>query len=463
MSGKQDNIDILYLVSHGFAARMVMQTNLLGQLALKGLKIGLVSLDEYDDNLQKYAQKHGISLFRYPKIQAWTSYLEYRKYIWEDLDANICLKEKYLYATKYSTARNPFRPLFHYGFYGFYKLRRQFPFLQSIFRKYEEVFLSSESVETFLRNVRPKLVVSTYPVNINEAAILYNAKKSNIKSCIHLLSWDNITCKGRFPQTADYYIAWGNIMRDEFQEYYKVDLDKIFVCGVPHFDLHLKSKEAAKGRPKDKYLFFAMSAPRFTPHEIDIVTYLANKIEENEFGSDVKLVIRPHPQNVHGGMEDKSWLVRLGKLVSDRVRVDYPKLSESRLPWSMQHEDLEQMSRLLAGASICLNSGSTVSIDALMCGVPVILTSFDGDVSLPYWKSAKRLIDYPHLKKFVGLGGVEVVDNYQHLSATIKRYLVDPNVNIDKRQYALEQECYVSKETATNLTVNTLYHLDKLK
>ena len=47
-------IDIAYIVSHGFAARMVTQTDLLGLLVKEGKKVALICPDKNDENLKTY-------------------------------------------------------------------------------------------------------------------------------------------------------------------------------------------------------------------------------------------------------------------------------------------------------------------------------------------------------------------------------------------------------------------------
>ena len=56
---------------------------------------------------------------------------------------------------------------------------------------------------------------------------------------------------------------------------------------------------------------------------------------------------------------------------------------------------------------------------------PVILTSFDGPKILPWHLSARRLVEYEHMKKLINLGGVTVVQNYDELFQTINKYLLE--------------------------------------
>jgi hypothetical protein len=446
-------VDICYVISHGFAARMLLQTGLIHQLADAGKKVAIISSDAKDANLSAFRERDNILLFESEeKIRMWNdNYLFKRKYYLEDIKENPALWEKHIYNIFYSPSKHPWRRIRPLYYYLIYVLAKYFPQIRENFIQHEHKYLKSGKVEALIDQIQPKLVVATYPVNFLEAQVLYAARQANIPTLIHLLSWDNITSKGRFPMSADYFIVWGEVMYRELKDYYDVPDERIYTCGVPHFDNHIWIKEAPNyeqiltelGLQTDKpYLFCALSAPRFAPKEIDIVENLAQSILDNEFGKDLQLIIRPHPQNVQGFMADQSWLKRLKKLENDRIAVDYPRLVKSQLRWSMQKDDMDRLSNLLAGCSICINSGSTVSIDALMLHKPVILTSFDGNFKLSYWKSARRLVDYTHLKKFVALGGARVVRSFGEFHQAILAYLQQPDLDVEKKRNALEKECF---------------------
>ncbi|MEL6394159.1 MAG: hypothetical protein AAFR97_15555, partial [Bacteroidota bacterium] len=341
-----------------------------------------------------------------------------------------------------------------------------FPSIRARFLAKEARYLRSEEADALLKELRPSLLVATYPVSILEAKMLFSAKKRHIPTLLHLLSWDNITAKGRFPVITDYFIAWGDIMKEELQEYYQVSDQVIDTCGVAHFDQHIRIRDQERDHraiehlgldPQLPYLFFAMSSPRFVPREIDIVEWLAQAVQKNQFSRELQLVVRPHPQNIQTHMAKSSWLKRLDRLSGNRVAVDYPRLhAESNIRWSMQQEDMDHLARLITGCAMCLNSGSTVSIDALMHHKPVIITSFDGDKRLPYWNSARRFIAYTHLDKFIKEGGGSPVFSYQDLVHTINRYLEDPHHDADRRRQALARECYKEDGQATKRICDSL-------
>lgn len=453
--------DICYVISHGFAARMLLQTGLIRQLARQGKKIAIISPDSADENLALFKQEPNVALYTHnEKIGLWgDDYLFKRKYYLEDIRSNPALWEKHIYEIFYSPSKHPWRRVRPFYYYLIHKLIPYVPGIRERFIQNEHRYLESRSIATLLKEIDPGLVIATYPVNFLEARLLYAARMANIPTLLHLLSWDNITAKGKFPMTADHFIVWGEVMYQELKDHYGIADDKIHPCGVPHFDHHIQVREAPAYQelivelglhPQKPYLFFAMSSPRFAPREMEIVERLAANIAKDRFGPDLQLIVRPHPQNVQGFMADHSWLGRLEALASKRVAVDFPKLNQSNLRWSMQQKDMDRLSNLLTGCSICLNSGSTVSIDALMHDKPVVLTSFDDDAQLHYWKSARRLVDYTHLRKFVDLGGAKLVRSTKELNLQIEKYLHDPDLDLASRRFALEKECFRDDGQATD-------------
>jgi hypothetical protein len=226
--------------------------------------------------------------------------------------------------------------------------------------------------------------------------------------------------------------------------------ERIRECGVAHFDAHravvAPDRQAASVQrlgldPERPYLFFGMSSPVFAPAEIEIVEWLAQEVRSGAFGERMQLIVRPHPQNVQGAMADLSWLPRLEALKGPRVAVDIPSLAGGQLPWTMEEADLPRLANLLAGCSTCLNSGSTLSIDAILHDKPVVMTAFDADQELPWWRSARRLPEYPHLAKVLRLGGIRVARSFPELRTAIQEYLADPARDRAGRAAVRSEEC----------------------
>lgn len=439
---------------------MITQTGMLRRLTEQGFRVTLLVPDVRDPGFQQVRAETGVELVEYLVEEGWLrrGLFQLRKFVLNDIEANPALLEKYM-VRKQDDQRALPKKLIDWLEFRAFRTAKRFPILRKWFSRLEQWALHAPAVVKQLRDLNPKLLVCTYPVMSPEPEYLIAGQKAGITTVLHMLSWDNITAKGQFPALADRYGVWGDCMAEELKEYYQIPESRITRLGVPHFDRHQQALAKPDrqslnrfGLSTDRpYLFVAMSAPRYCPREIDIVEWLAARAARGDF----QLLVRPHPQNMTGDMADESWLPRLRALEQlDNVGLFPPKMNvDSRLLYSIAREDLSEFSQLLAGAAVVLNSGSTVSIDAMMCGRPVILTSFDAEEELPYWNSARRLIDYTHLAKFVAHGGVRVTRSYEDLDQAISAYLADPDLDAAAREATVAHYCLAADGGATERAV----------
>ena len=441
---------VCYALTNGFSARMVLHSQLTPELNQRGVLTQILCEESTAESLQNFASESvQIHSAAYEKGKIRMSIGDARRYLREPIRNNAALWSRHQYfangmAGRYAKYRAKFNYVLHRLFY-------RSRLAHWSFGKLDRYLHRSRAIREKLLELRPDVVVSTYPVSSFEVSFLLEAAKLGIPTVGHLLSWDNITCKGRFTVVPDYFVSWGPVMSQELKEHYDISPERIFECGVPHFDAHKNMVSSDRLQqimrdlnldPAKPYLFLGMSAPIFAPHEIDIVEWLAARIREDEFGKDMQLVVRPHPQNVTGNMADESWLPRLKNISGDRVALNLPKITSGGLAWDMEVDDLGVLVNLLAGCSVSMNSGSTLSIDALAHNKPVVLTMFDADkTDLPWWKSAARIRQYPHYEKLIGLGGVSVVGSYSEMTQTIQNYLADDRHLLDDRKQTLAMEC----------------------
>ncbi len=447
--------DYLFLISNGFSARMICQTDLLPALRRGGLRIGILTADRDDPSLQPLADNHGVELYQYEVKRSTLNdqLFQLRKYFLNDIRKNPALLEKYM-SRKLDPDRSAVKRVQTKLAGGLYWLGQRVPTLRPAYQRLERQLLRSEAASRQLAEIDPGCLVCTYPVLAPEPEFLLAAKDLDIPSVLHLLSWDNVPSKGVFPALADRYVVWGEAMERDLRARYPVAADAVYRCGVPHFDRHVRAAEATTGEA-GKYLFFAMSAPRYCPHEIDIVEWVAERISRGVYGDGVQLIVRPHPQNVHGYLADLSWLPRIDAMAKlPGVSVLYPKMNkDSKLLFSIDEADMAEFTTALAGAAVVLNSGSTVTIDAMMTDRPVLLTSFDADRQLDYWFSARRLKDYLHLADIISYGGVRVTGNFTELDAGIRAYLADPSLDRAARRETIRAYCVAADGQSTKRAV----------
>lgn len=448
---------------------MIFQTGLLRLLSEAGHDVVVVVPDASDPNVSTLCKRDGVTPLEYlrPPQAAQGILKTLRKYVVEDIRRNPCLWDKHQESLAKETGNKRLRRLRAKAGLVLNDVVDRMPVLRRAFLSTEaKILLRPEAVD-FVQRLDTDLLVATYPVSAPEPELLLAAQSLGVKTCIHLLSWDNITAKGHFQALADEYIAWGPTMREELQTFYGVPEDRIAECGVPHFDLYFRElpmpdrpllRTLEKGKP---YVFFAMSAARYAPGETAIIRQLCSETLPGGRLDGIRVVARPHPSALSGVLQDDGTLAALKELESNLgLLVSYPDMvAKSRINWSVRDEDMYELIQLLKGAAVVINSGSTVNVEALALGRPVIVTSYDGPEERPYARSARRLKDYPHLRKLFRDGGAELVSNSAELFNILERLLATPEYHAQKRQHALRRQIGDQRGDATQKVADHLLSL----
>jgi hypothetical protein len=301
-----------------------------------------------------------------------------------------------------------------------------------------------------------------------DTVYLLHAKDLGIPVVCQMLSWDNITSKGTPLLMPDYFISWGPIMTQEIVQWYRFPPEKIFECGVPHFDVYRQGEQLTPPKallaelnldPDRPYIFYGTVASIHCPNEFEILGWLAEQVACNAFSKPCSLVIRPHPQMISGNWSNGKELRILRSLTGPNVALDVPPLLSEALAWDLPKRDMYRLASLLAGSAMCINASSTLCLDACMLDCPVINIGFDGRQDLPYEKSARRGLDYIHMRKLLSLGGVRLARSFADLQRHIDAYLDNPCLDREGRRRTAAQECGLADGRAAERVVNTLLEL----
>ncbi|MFV1981733.1 MAG: CDP-glycerol glycerophosphotransferase family protein [Rhodothermia bacterium] len=429
--------------------RLILHSGLVEELQKDDLSVAVLVPKLGSAESVRLRDRYGVEVLELPNLNRLANQnLELlRRYLFEDVAGNFALRARHERVMAGTMSKAKFRVS---ALYLVNRLVHPIPGIRTGLERVQRRFYRNAEVAEMLKNLAPRIVVSTYPANPLEGVVLAESARSGILTVIQLLSWDNITSKGHFTVLGDRFVTWGPIMTDEIKEFYNVDDSDIAEVGVPHFDAHMKAATPERiaaerqrlGLPTDQpYIFFGMSSPFIAPTEIDIVEALADRTNADEFGPEMHLLVRPHPQNLYGNMADHSWISRLDAMKGPRVVIDYPSIIKGSLPWMMQEEDLFSLGNLLSGAAVTVNSGSTLSIDAMIHDRPVVLTAFDLGEELPWWQSASRGIKFTHNAKLVALKGLRVAGSFDELMTHLKAYIENPRLDEEGREASRRMEC----------------------
>jgi hypothetical protein len=453
-----------FLVTDGFAARMMIKSGIAKCLLSQGARVTVISPNTDERYFQEECRADGIML----KQAAWLSTRRawrlrgYRAYLLADVMNNPALKAAH---------RSIFekRPVLGFTLSAINRTIARCP----PFRRFSKAVMCQlsrcQQIKELLEEVRPDLLVVPNPFGAQETSYLLHSRELGIRVVCQLLSWDNVTTKATPLLMPDYFISWGPIMTTEMIDWYHFPRERIYECGVPHFDVYSRTKELIPScvllkelhLPEEhSYIFYGMVTRMFCPNEIEILTWLADQVNKKAFAKPCSLVIRLHPQMISGiySMNTEEF-ERLTALVGPMVALDMPQVLSEELAWDLPQSDMYRLASLLAGCAMCLNASSTLCLDACMLDRPVINIAFDGWEELPYERSARQSLDYLHMAKLLALGGIRIAKSFSDLENHINAYLCNPNLDQNGRMLSAAQECGPRDGQAVERVTTTLLKL----
>lgn len=457
-----------FLFTHGFAARMVLRTGLAKGLIKQGMRVTVISPNAHEPYFQKECEEEQVELVPEPKcggrIANW--FRAYRPYLLDDVLTNPAHNTRHL-----RRRRNYPLSCFVSGLINRTLAKHQW--FRATSRFIERRLNRSGEVKRQLSGLRPDLLVLLNPFGVEETVYLLHAKELGIPVACQMLSWDNITSKGTPLLLPDYFLSWGPVMSQEMVELYGFPRNKIFECGVPHFDVYVRQDELLKkeeilerlGLPRSEpYIFYGMGPRYASPNELEIVSWLAEQVNAKKFQKPCSLIIRAHPQTISGDYAlSSAELNRLHALTGPRVAIDMPPVLSERLAWDLPKTDMNRLASLLAGSAMCLNANSTLCLDACMLNTPVITVAFDGHKDLPYWDSARHGLDYFHLAKLFKFGGVRVARSFPELKRHIDMYFINPELDREARLLSATQECGIRDGCASQRAARVIARLARVR
>jgi hypothetical protein len=470
-AGFEDNIQkakaaphIVFLITQGFAARMMLRTGITNRLRQAGAEVTVLSPNADEPYFQEECKAQGINLRQSPGFPLGIAnrFRAYRPYFMDDVLNNVARRMLHGHLFKN-------RPVSGFMFKVINRTMAHSEGCRQLFRGFERRVNRSETVEALLRDLKPDLLVAPSPFATQDTVYILHAKEMGIPVVCPILSWDNITTKGTLLEMPDCFISWGPIMTEEMADIYRFPKDRIYECGVPHFDIYNykdrlipreKLLDLFKLPPHLPYIFYGTTVEMYCPNEFQILTWLADQINKDAFANPCSLVIRPHPQMVTGMYSnDGKDLERLKKLVGPRVALDVPRIVSERLAWDLAREDMQHLASLLAGSAMCLNPSSTLCLDACMSDRPVINIGFDGWEELPYERSARQNLDFVHMAKLLAFGGVRIARSFDELRVQINAYLCNPELDHDARIASVANECGFHDGRSAERVANVLWQL----
>lgn len=242
---------------------------------------------------------------------------------------------------------------------------------------------------------RPELVFVTSVNSYTDSGVVKSAKRFGITTVGMPKSWDNLS-KVLNNTATDYLLVWSEFMRQQAIRYQGYSPNAVLVTGVPQFDIysqpeHLISREEFCKKfnfdPAKKIVLYGSAGGGLAiGMEADYPEMVRQWLESGEL-ADTQILIRPHI----GYKDDAKKFDKLERYPN--IVIDRTDKQDSRLPdhWDPSFDHLKHLYNSLHHAAVCINIGSTLTLDALACGTSVINIKFDKNPNTPRHDSIRRL------------------------------------------------------------------------
>jgi hypothetical protein len=297
-----------------------------------------------------------------------------------------------------------------------------------------------DEVRSQLQSLAPSLVVSTASVVPEEAAYIRAATDLGIPTLGCILSFDNLSSRGRQPSFT-HYAVWGPWMRDQVLRLYpETGPAQVHITGTPQFDLHRRPDySGSRGdtlvrlglAANERYVLYAANCARFTPTEPALVAEYCSRLAASAAMRGHRVVLRPHPADELGRWQ--SVLVHTPRLV-----LSTPHGSDGRFGTA---EAQSKLVSSVAHADLCVNMASTMSLDAAVLDVPAVCVGFALERGSQEDRLTAACHATTHYQPVIASGAVRLAHSMDELVSETIAYAGAPARDRAERQRLVSEVC----------------------
>jgi len=293
--------------------------------------------------------------------------------------------------------------------------------------------------------------------------ILKLAKRLKKKTGAFIFSWDNLPSKGRMMGDFNDYYVWSELMKSDLLEFYpNVSCNNVFVVGTPQFesyvmpDFYISNEEFRNrlGIPKDRKIITYSCGDITTSKNDELyIGIIANAVDQGLFGDNFILLVRTSPaesadrfNKVKSNFHNIIWNVPDWSLVRD----NHPEPWSQRLP---SKYDIEILRAILTYSEIGVNMCSTMSLDFMLFGKPVVNPVFGNASNRLY--DDQRFLHYRHYEVVVKSGAVGIAKNEEELIHQIKNAIQSPADRLNEQKNLINLEIGIELPIISETLVKT--------
>jgi len=334
------------------------------------------------------------------------------------------------------------------------------PFLTAdFFTKLENFILPNQArFKKMIVKYSPELLLTATPgFSSFEAEAIIMAGKNGLKAVSINSSWDNYASNAIQLRKTDYLVCWNKVMKEEALSIHNYPKSKVFVSGIYRFDHHFLNKKRRVTRedyliskgldPRLKTLLFATVPPNTYPHQYRVWREIIEMRDRNEFGQELNIFIRLHPNDKRVRYEEFEGIKNLHIALPGK-QIDIGKAGDKKT--EMDESDLEELRFLFDYTDININFRSSMSLESTIYGQPIINLALY-DYSLHY--------HVDHYIPILKSGGVKLVTDKKELSNSINNYLSNPNLDKEGRKKIFDDYIGFSDGLSPKRCIDALFKM----
>ncbi len=324
----------------------------------------------------------------------------------------------------------------------------------------DQVLVPKNHFSEYFEKYRPDVVFATDIYHEHDVQTMREARARKIRVIGMVRAWDNITSHGLNRIVPDRLIVQTPKIKEEAIRYADVPADNIFVSGIPHYDRYVTQQRTSKEElfkslnldSRKKTVFFAPPSDIYTknnPVAVQVIEALS-KIE------NLQLIVRLYMVGE----------VNLGgiRAIPGKIAIDAPPKHINFVEADLAPKEDAHLADLLYHSDVVIAFASTLGIDAVAFGKPVVFVGFDASPR-PYWKSLRQYYDFDHQRYLLETGGVRLAHSLEELTTDIGAYLANPDLDREQRKKIADLFCWKmdgkSGERLGNFLSNELSAIQK--
>jgi hypothetical protein len=309
----------------------------------------------------------------------------------------------------------------------------RFGFFIRIIRLLYVGFSKTRNFEKILTKNRVDVLFATSLTNfIFDAQLVLAAKRIGIPTLGTVRSWDNLVSHGSLRTLPDLFLNHSKYMRDCALKYQHVRPRQMAYLGTSTYIKNYRD-ESRSQHLRRRFIFGCVGPSN--PAEIEMITDLVGIMDDLK---EAELIVLEHPKFKHS----------LPPGFAQNKRIGFNSFSFE----DTASDQLSNYYNYLKSVDFLITSGSTVGLDSLFVGTPVVMLFYEPPPG-EYWASSMRFLTHrTHYKDFIRNTKVPVFKSFAELRAQ----LFDYEKFVSDLQKDLPKVDYFTGSTSENFYSNFL-------